>query len=178
MPLSRRRGFTWLELLVVLAIVGLTASLALPSLGTAIARRHLDASTEALLNALGQARTAAVRRDHATTVCASTNGHTCSPWADWTRGWIGRDDRLGTVFEVMGPLHSKLATARRAGRPHGVAFDVNGTSPGSNQTITLCVRGQAATAISVIVANSGLARRTAARADDAATCAATSSPKR
>lgn len=177
MPHPRLHGFTWPELLVVLALTGILASLALPALGEAIARHRLRATCDALLEALDQARAAAVRRHHRTSLCASIDGHTCSPSADWTRGWIGRDQEQETVFEAMGPLDEKLAVGRRPGR-HAVDFDEAGTSAGRNQTITLCVRGKPATAISVIIGNGGRAHRAAATATDGAACAARPSRKR
>lgn len=177
MPHPRPHGFTLPELLVVLAIAGALAGLALPALGEAVARHRLRATSEALLDALNRARAAAVRRNHRTSLCASLDGHTCSPSADWTRGWVGRDEAHETVFEVMGPLDGKLAAVRRPGRHH-IDFDESGTSAGSNQTITLCVRRKPATAISVVIGNSGRAHRQPAVAADAATCAATPSRKR
>jgi type IV fimbrial biogenesis protein FimT len=96
---------------------------------------------------------------------------------DWTRGWIGLDTTQGGLIDTVEPLDAKLAAARRAGR-HTIAFDESGTTPGTNQTITLCVRGRPGTAISVIVANSGRSRRESATAHDAAACAATPSRKR
>lgn len=173
----RSHGFTLPELLAVLAILSVIAGLALPALGEALARHRLQATAEALREALGQARDTAVRRNHRTRVCASGNGHTCSPLGDWTLGWIGLDEKQQTVFESMGRLNGMLAATHRAGR-QGIAFDESGTCAGQNQTITLCVRGRPGSAISIIVANSGRTRRQSATADDAAACAAMSSRKR
>lgn len=177
MPHSRLHGFTWPELLAVLAVSGILAGLALPALGDAIARHRLRATSDALLEALNQARATAVRRNHRTSLCASVDGHTCSPTVDWTGGWIGFDWDQETVFEAMGPLDDRLATAHRQGR-YRVDFDESGTSAGSNQTITVCVRGRPASAVSVTIGNGGRAHRAMAAAGDAATCAATPSQKR
>lgn len=177
MPLHRPHGFTWTELLAVLAVTGILAGIALPALGEALARHRLRATTDALMEALAQARATAVRRNHPTILCASRDGHACSPSADWTQGWIGWDEEPRTVFESMEPLDDRLSVGRRPGR-HAFTFDPDGTCPASNQTITLCVTGRPATAISIVVANSGRARRKTATPEDAAACASQLSRKR
>ncbi|NID13887.1 GspH/FimT family protein [Luteibacter yeojuensis] len=178
---QRLHGFTLLELLVVLLIAALLWSLALPALGEAIARHHLRAAVDDLVQTLQKARSTAVWRDRETQVCASDDGRTCSPLADWTLGWIGRDagdgDGDGNVFTATPRLHAKLAATRRPGRPK-VDFTPSGTSPGTNQTIVLCVRGHAATAVAVVVGNAGQPRRESAAQADAALCAGDSSRMR
>ncbi len=77
---------------------------------------------------------------------------------------------LSTIFEAMEPLDGRLSVGRRPGR-HAFTFDPDGTCPASNQTITLCVTGRPATAISIVVANSGRARHKTATPEDAAACA-------
>jgi type IV fimbrial biogenesis protein FimT len=177
MPLHRPHGFTWTELLAVLALTGILAGLALPALGEALARHHLRAAADSLMDALGRTRATAVRRNHPTTLCASRDGRICSPSADWTQGWIGKDEELSTIFEAMEPLDDTLSVARRPGR-HAFMFHPNGTCPASNQTITLCVTSRPATAVSIVVAHSGRARRKTATPEDAAACASQLSRKR
>ncbi|HEY4292482.1 GspH/FimT family pseudopilin [Luteibacter sp.] len=177
MPRPRPRGVTLIELLVVLAIVGLIGSLAALSLNEAIARHRLRVAADDLLGTLLKARSTAVWRDHEIRVCASGDGRICSPSADWTRGWIGRDMHSGDILTFTPALDGKLGTLRRSGR-HEIDFARNGTAPGTNQTIVLCVRGRPATAIAVTVSNAGLPRRKAAAPDDAALCAKALSRRR
>jgi type IV fimbrial biogenesis protein FimT len=177
MPLPRPHGFTWTELLAVLAVAGILAGVTLPALGEALARHHLRAAANDMMDALARTRATAVRRNHPTTLCASRDGRACAPSSDWTQGWIGKDKELSTIFEAMGPLDGRLSVGRRPGR-HAFTFDPNGTCPASNQTITLCVTGRPATAISIVVAKSGRARRKTATPEDAAACAVQLSRKR
>ncbi|MGE7139718.1 GspH/FimT family pseudopilin [Luteibacter sp. NPDC031894] len=170
MPRLRLRGFTLAEVLVVLAVSALVGSLALPALSDAIARHRLRAAADDLLETLQNARSMAVWRDRGTIVCASSDGRTCTWSADWSGGWIGRARSGATVFTSSAALDGKLAALHRSGR-HGVDFTRNGTSPGTNQTVVLCVRGRPSTAVSIVIGNAGRPHRQPAAPDDAAQCA-------
>jgi type IV fimbrial biogenesis protein FimT len=171
------RGFTLPELLVVVAIVGLLAALAVPALAEAIARHRLRAAAGDLLDGLRKARSVAVWRGDETVVCASRDGRSCHPTADWAWGWIGRARERGDTFASARGPDGRLAALRRGGR-HEVRFLPNGTSPGTNQKIVLCLRGRPATALTVSISNAGLVRLAATDADDAARCAANRSRTR
>lgn len=60
-------GFTILELLVVLAIIGLALSLAQPFIGRTADRLRLESAQTTLLNALRTTRAAAIVRGHRST---------------------------------------------------------------------------------------------------------------
>lgn len=169
------RAFTFVEMLAVLAIAGVLLACALPAFGDAIARHRLRVSTEALLDALGRARAAAVWRNQPTTLCASADGRTCLASSDWTRGWIARPSLSGDTRQPA--LDDRIVLVHRDGRS-SVDFKPNGTSPASNQTLVLCLRGRPASAVAIVIGNAGLARRRTARADEARTCAAAPSRKR
>ena len=61
----RARGFTVVELLVVVAIVAVGASLAVPGVAQMIANRKVQTVAESIVNGLNLARTEAVRRNTA-----------------------------------------------------------------------------------------------------------------
>lgn len=56
----RERGFTMVELLIVLVLIGIMATLALPNFSNLFTRNHLLASTTSITSALYMARTKAV----------------------------------------------------------------------------------------------------------------------
>ncbi|WP_341328296.1 GspH/FimT family pseudopilin [Methylotuvimicrobium sp. KM2] len=60
---SHQKGFTLLELLVVVAIVGILAGLAAPSFNTMLERRRLVAATESVLSDLRWARSESIKQN-------------------------------------------------------------------------------------------------------------------
>jgi prepilin-type N-terminal cleavage/methylation domain-containing protein len=73
LPRVRRRGFTLIETLVVVAVLAVTAVMATPSLVAWRVRDQVDARARALLSTLSYARSEAVRRGVRVT-CEGTCG--------------------------------------------------------------------------------------------------------
>ena len=157
MPRPLPRGFTWIEILIVLAITAILAAIAIPPLSAAIARHELRAATTALLDSLQHAREASLHSPEGTEVCPSSNGRRCTGETDWSVGWISRNKATGDIFAVDDALDTRL-TAVAIGRRTQIAFAHPGdghTFQPFNQTLALCVRGKPATAITIAVARSG-----------------------
>lgn len=89
---SLARGFTLVDFLVGLAVLGVTAALAIPSYDRIVSRSRLAVSVNELLSALLTARMTAVARNVSTTFCAGNRVVGCH--RDWTKGeWIVFADR-------------------------------------------------------------------------------------
>lgn len=86
--LKQTAGFTLLELMIVLAIVGIMAAIAGPSFQSAIRGSSIVSERDALASAIKMARGEAIYRKQPATVCASTDQATCSGGPDWEQGWI------------------------------------------------------------------------------------------
>jgi type IV fimbrial biogenesis protein FimT len=172
MPTRQRLagGFTLPDLTTTLALTGMMALVALPTLAGTLARYQLKATGEALFTSLNKARATAIRRGHPTHVCPSEDGRLCSAAADWSLGWIARDQQAEALFEASDTVPRALNIVHSGGRSD-VNFQPDGTANHDNQRISLCVRGKARTAISIVLARSGRIRLETAPATVAAACA-------
>lgn len=87
------RGFTLIELMVVVALVAIMATLAAPSFRDFIVRRNLESVTSAFQSDIMRARSIAINRNICVTMCMSANTSNVNPTCatsgtDWQPGWI------------------------------------------------------------------------------------------
>jgi len=80
------RGFTLLELMIVVLVLIILASVALPSMVSTIQNNRMTAQANGFLTAFQLARTEALKRNDPVSVCPSSDGATCD--GDWEDGWI------------------------------------------------------------------------------------------
>lgn len=96
-------GYTLLELLVTVAVVGILAALAVPSFTDTIDRNSRDSAMMDLARTLGYTRAEAVTQGRTVSICLSANQVSCagSEGGDWKQGWIVFTD-AGTAGTVDG----------------------------------------------------------------------------
>ncbi|MEY4642232.1 MAG: hypothetical protein RLZZ227_2226 [Pseudomonadota bacterium] len=108
------RGYTLMELLFVITIVGFLAAMTVPSFQDTILRNAREAAMNDLVTALSATRTEAVTQARKVSICRSINQATCaggSGGADWYAGWIifsdagtaGTLDGADVLLQVRGP---------------------------------------------------------------------------
>ncbi|MFM2274350.1 MAG: hypothetical protein RL211_222 [Pseudomonadota bacterium] len=85
---SRERGFTSIELLITVTLLGVLLAIGLPSFQSLIASSRLTTATNDLLASLAQTRSEAVRLGNRVSICKSANGTQCVTTGDWEQGWI------------------------------------------------------------------------------------------
>ena len=86
------QGFSLVELMLVVAVLGVLASLAGPSMGTFVAARRVEDAARRLGEDMALGRNEAVKRNAAVLLCAdaSVTDSSCktAPTAsDWAKGW-------------------------------------------------------------------------------------------
>jgi type IV fimbrial biogenesis protein FimT len=85
---SRNAGFTLFELIVVITIVGILTAVGTPTFKYVTASNRIAAEVNGLLGDMQYARSLAVKEGQSVTVCASTDGTSCSGANAWASGWI------------------------------------------------------------------------------------------
>lgn len=131
-----RRGHTLLELLLVVALLGILAAIALPSLRSAADRAAVRIARQELLRALDAARGAAMRRGEQMEV---------RPLADRWVVYCPADPDSTAIHSATGPDQFGV-TMTGAGAP--IAFGPAGITEGAaNRTITLSRGGAAASVV-------------------------------
>lgn len=104
-------GFTLVELLIVMAMIAIVASLAAPSFDSSISRNNVQSMRDSLFNAMQYARSEAVKRKRPVGVCASADQMTCAGNTNWHAGWIvfvddnGNGTQDGTADEAAIHAH-------------------------------------------------------------------------
>jgi type IV fimbrial biogenesis protein FimT len=137
--LHRLRGFTLVELAIVLALAALLLRLAVPGLSHTVATRALVAQSAEFMSALRFARSEAIKRGGAVTLCAATPPAAQSPACqsgravDWRWGWIvfadaGRRGELEVGEPVLRIQQPLAHTGGVAGTRAALSFTAAGFS--------------------------------------------------
>jgi type IV fimbrial biogenesis protein FimT len=94
-----QKGFTLFELMLAIAILGVLLGLGVPSFVETIRNNRTISQNNELIGALNYARSEALKRADAVSVCASADQATCSGSTNWTTGWIvfGDQDADGSM---------------------------------------------------------------------------------
>jgi type IV fimbrial biogenesis protein FimT len=157
----KHAGFTFVELMVTLAIMAIIAGIAAPSLSSLIANYRLTASANTTLAAIHMARAEAFKRGKRIVVCTSTNASSCDNTATWASGWIvfvddnnnnSRD--TGSAAEPLlrvGEASPNINISGSNGAQNSVAFTTRGatTFAAGSPTITFGISGQASRVLSI-----------------------------
>lgn len=112
-------GFTLLEALVVLALLGILLSLAAPAMSRLQGGHRLQAQAEGFLDSLVLARSEALRRQQRVSLCAQAAEGTCDINGQWQQGWLvfvdENDNGVREVQEALIEVHAALPPAVQLG---------------------------------------------------------------
>lgn len=94
--MKKHNGFTLIELMVTLVVVGVLLMVGVPSLKTFLQGSEQVAASNDLLSALHVARSEAIKLNSRVSICATDGGTTCVG-DDWSKGWVVFVDGAGLV---------------------------------------------------------------------------------
>lgn len=161
--LHRSRGVTALELLVVVAVLALLASLATPSFASLQRAAALSAAANQLVWSLQQARSSAILQGVPTTLCLSADAVTCAGNQNGdARGWLVFQQQPG---RAAGEINAGTPRLRSVRLPATVTVNASRAAvtywpaarAGTTSTFDLCVSG-VSLGRSVVVSQTGRPR--------------------
>lgn len=139
----RNRGFTLVELVIVLAIAAVLAMLAIPSFQELIEGQRAKSVAADILIVLTRTRSEAVKRNANVTLAPKSG--------DWANGWEIPDPATGTLIEDHGAIRNLTVTGpasvvfQGSGRVAGGAaanFSISGSYAGSTRCVSLDLGGR------------------------------------
>jgi type IV fimbrial biogenesis protein FimT len=170
-------GFSIVESMMALAIAAILCAVSFPALGGLVHSTQSRVAREAMFASLNLARNMAVSRQNEIVVCSSADGQRCDGDREWQHGWIvfadldndGKRDANESILEVV-QTQPGVDILSSADRTH-ITYHSDGTSPGTNATITFCESKHHRAVGTIVVSNAGRARQGNATAEQDAFCA-------
>lgn len=145
------RGFTIVELMVTIAVLGVLAALALPSFTPLIERWRVHLPTEELKNAMYYARSEAMKRGGRVVIqklASNTSGCTASGTDNWNCGWYicvdSNDNGACTTSEPLLQRYEAPASVEitRSTGGASIAFNRWGLVAGKYPGFSIIPRGK------------------------------------
>lgn len=123
---SSGRGFTLMEVLMVIAIAAIMATFAVPAMGDLVRNARVRGAGQELRAALVRGRSEAINRN--------TQVRVVPVDADWRNGWIMQTTGGTAIEDASAPLRSVITTPAPAAT---VVFGIDGRVRAGAQTIVV-----------------------------------------
>jgi len=159
---TTRRGFTLIELIIIVALIGILIAIALPVYSGAQGKADTHRILSALSGSITQGRGIAMNDNTDVILCSSNDGASCSGSDQWHHGWIvavdrDGDNRIGpgeSISQYVPPFDGRAHMVTSGGRTL-LQFQPYGSNAGSNVTFTLCDRRGEEGASAYVLNNEG-----------------------
>lgn len=89
---SKSRGFTLIELMTVVAVAAILATIAAPSFKNFVVGQRVKSAANEFTMAATLARSEAIKRNSRVGLCVSATGTSCATSGGWEQGWIAYHD--------------------------------------------------------------------------------------
>jgi type IV fimbrial biogenesis protein FimT len=162
------RGFTLLELLMVVAVGAIVLGLGIPSFMDLIARNRMTTQVNELIANLQLARSEAIKRRVEIVLCPSTGDDednlVCAEQTSWDTGYIifpdrndnrDRDPASEELLRVVEGSADAAVTITGNHNGNHITYDAEGASRGNAGTFTLCDTSNSADPRAVIISPVG-----------------------
>ena len=176
------KGFTLLELMVAIAILGITMMFAAPGFISLISNNRISGATNDYLGALQLAKAEAAARVNPVTICKkNAASNACVGGGDWQQGWIVFSDLNGnaavdgindTIILIHEALDSRITFNGTAGVTDSIVYRPSGfTSITGAEVLIMCDdRGFADSAKGILITITGRGSVMKATETGQATC--------
>ncbi len=172
------RGFTFLELIITIAIAAILMGIAIPSFQSLISSTRIYSQTRTLFNTLVMTRSRAITSGYRTILCPTIDGEQCNSDNKWHHQLIIFEDKNSNGkrdLESEPIVHTTEAAEQlniysgssytSSGARRKVAYYPMGHAYGSTITITVCDKRGATQPYLIVVSNFGRPRISSVRAD-------------
>ncbi|MDQ1315217.1 MAG: type fimbrial biosis protein FimT [Pseudomonadota bacterium] len=161
-----------MELMVVLAVVGILAAIGVPAFASLMRSSRLSSFTNEMVSSLHLARSEAIKRNSRAVMCTSATGASCAASGGWHQGWLvfhdpnnnAELDAGETVILARQPLPAGFFLTGNptvdkyiSYTPSGATEQISGAFQAG--TLTLCNEsGSAGTARQIVINRTGRPR--------------------
>lgn len=132
---DQQKAFSLVELLVVVIVITVLLSLAIPSFAKLMQNNKDEVLRNLLVAQINQARISAITHNRQHLLCGSSDGISCN--GDWSRYWL-----IMAMGEKPSLLHQQVAPAPNVCWTgfggNSIRFHPNGSSPISNGRFSIC----------------------------------------
>ena len=180
--MKRLAGFSLVELLLVVTVMLITMTVAVPSFANLIAANEMTSQINRFIGGLYYARSEAIKRQQRVVICRSSDGQECAPTGAWDQGWLiyvdRNNDAQHDVTEPVLNIQRRIGTGTLIGnrmvssylsyRPDGVARSISGAL--QMGTFVVCDQRGYESGKAIILAHTGRVRTVAATKSSARDC--------
>lgn len=158
------RGFTLIELMVVVILMGIILGMGIPSFQNLIEKMAIEAEAEMFVEGMRTARLTAIEERKDIVVCTSSNSTSCG--GTWEDGFIvyrddNGDNSLNGTEEVLysHQFRQSVIIKTGSGDNQNFFYNNNGWTPGSADRLLFCAEeGSQRNAYMIVISQSGRLR--------------------